>query len=147
MLGRKTYEPEELARARGALRRQLGAWDDLAKATVDPEARSALEALEPEFFNGLVRVLDRDFVHRVRMVTGTGNNALNEVELLTESLMNNGGVLRTGAVVTYDPARSVTGLRAGERIALDRDTFERLADSFFATLEEKFVRGGAVGPA
>ena len=141
MLGRKTYEPGELAHARAALRAQLAAWDDLDKATVDPDARSALDALEPQFFNGLVMVLDRDFVHRVRMVTGNGNNALNEVELLTESLMNNDGVLRTGTVVTYDAAGSVTGLEPGERIALDRDTFDRLADAFFAALEERFVSG------
>lgn len=49
---------------------------------------------QPLFFNGLTLVLGRYFVHRLRMVTGKEGNPLSEVELLTESLMNNGGVLR-----------------------------------------------------
>ena len=139
MLGRKTYERDELARARSSLRRQLNAWDALAKATTDPGAQEALDAFEPAFFNGLVMVLDRFFVHRVRMVTGKDDNALNEVELLTESLMNNDGVFRTGTVLRYDAAHSVTGLTEGDRIALDRDVFERLSEACFAVLEERFV--------
>ncbi len=139
MLGRKTYEPDELANARTALRARLNAWDDLVKATTDPGAQEALDALEPLFFNSLVLALDRDFVHRVRMVTGKDNNPLNEVELLTESLMNNDGVLRTGNVVMYDADTSVTGLAAGDRIALDRDAFARLSEAFFAALEERFL--------
>jgi hypothetical protein len=139
MLGRKTYEPEELANARAALRARLNAWDDLAKATTDPGAQEALDSFEPLFFNSLVLVLDRDFVHRLRTATGKDNNALNEVELLTESLMNNDGVLRTGNVVKYDPATSVTGIAPGQPISLDRDGFERLSDAFFVALEERFL--------
>ena len=35
--------------------------------------------------------LDRRYVHRIRSVTGKDGNPLNELELVTESLMNNGG--------------------------------------------------------
>ena len=55
---------------------------------------SALEAFQPLLFNNMTLILDRYFVHRLRTVTGKDGNPLNEVELLSESLMNNDGVLR-----------------------------------------------------
>ena len=36
-------------------------------------------------------VLDRYFIHRLRMVTGSDGNPLDELELLSDSLMNNDG--------------------------------------------------------
>jgi hypothetical protein len=86
-----------------------------------------------------VLVLDRYFVHRLRTVTGKDPNPLNEVELLTESLLNNDGVLRTGNVVRWVPEQSVLGLRAGDRIRLTADDFERLSTAFLAELERRFV--------
>jgi hypothetical protein len=44
--------------------------------------------------NNMTLVLDRYFVHRLRVVTGKDGNPLNEVELLSDSIMNNDGVLR-----------------------------------------------------
>ncbi len=77
-----------------------------------------LEALEPVVFDNMVLALDRYFVHRLRMITGKDGNPVNEVELLTESRMNNVGALRVGNVVKYKPAESVLGLTAGDRIQL-----------------------------
>jgi hypothetical protein len=97
MLGRKTYTQEELDHARTAIGAQLAAYDSLVAAvdaTSDPGAKAALEAFEPLFFNNMTLVLDRWFVHRLRAVAGKDGNPLNEVELLSESLMNNDGVLR-----------------------------------------------------
>jgi hypothetical protein len=92
MLGRKTYTQEELDNARTAIDQQLAAYKKLVKAidgaTSDPKVRSALDAFEPLFFNNMTLVLDRYFVHRLRVVTGKDGNPLNEVEL-----MNNDGVL------------------------------------------------------
>jgi 2-keto-4-pentenoate hydratase len=83
--------------------------------------------------------MDRPFVHRVRMVTGKDSNPLNEVELLCESLMDNGGVLRTGTVVTYVPSQSVLGLQPGDEIRLTEEQFTRLSAAFFAELEKRFL--------
>jgi hypothetical protein len=85
-------------------------------------------------------VLDRYFVHRLRTVTGKDGNPLNEVELLADSLMNNGGELRGKNVIKYLPDESVVGLEEGERISLSAAEFERLAKAFFADIESKFVR-------
>ena len=51
------------------------------------------------YFNNMVLVLDRYYVHRLLMVTGKDGNPLNEVELLAEPLMNNDqGVAYCGAL-------------------------------------------------
>jgi hypothetical protein len=70
MLGRKSYTEEELDGCRTAIGEQLGAYRRLAAAVdgADPDAKAALEAFEPRFFNNLTLVLDRYFVHRVRLV-------------------------------------------------------------------------------
>jgi hypothetical protein len=53
----------------------------VASTTTDEKVTSALEAFEVLFFNNMALVLDRYFVHRLRMVTGKDGNPLNEVEM------------------------------------------------------------------
>jgi len=87
----------------------------------------------------MVLVLDRPFVHRVRMVTGKDGNPLNEVEILCDSLMNNNGILGDSTVIKLVPEESVVKLRVGDPIRLTADQFERLAGAFFAEIEQKFL--------
>jgi hypothetical protein len=141
MLGRKTYTQEELDGCRTAIGEQLGAYRRLAAAVAgaDADAKAALEAFEPRFFNNLTLVLDRYFVHRVRLVTGNDGNPLNEVELLSDSLISDGGVLRRSNVIKLVPEESVTKVAVGEQIALGADDFERLSAAFFAEIERRFI--------
>ncbi len=134
MLGRKDYTPEELDHAQAAVAQQLASFKKLAKA-----AAPALAAFENVFFNNMVLVLDRYFVHRVRNVTGKDGNPLNEVELLTDSIMNNGGVFQGNNVIKYVPEKSVLQLAVGDRINLTAADFERLAAAFFDDLKRKFL--------
>jgi hypothetical protein len=141
MLGRKDYTPEELDHATTAVDRQIAAYKKLVKEidTSEPKVASALEDFEPLLFNSLTLALDRYFVHRVRMVTGKDGNPLNEVELLVESLMNNGGVLRGNNVIKLVPEQSVLKLNIGDRIRLSAAQFERLSKAFLAEIRSKFV--------
>jgi hypothetical protein len=142
MLGRKTYTPEELDSAKADVKQQLAAYKKLAKAvdgSSDPQVKAALEALEPRLFNNMVLVLDRYFVHRIRAVTGKDGNPLNEVELMADSLMNNGGVLRGNNVIKLVPEQSVLKLDIGDRIRLNAAQFDRLAKAFFSEVESKFL--------
>jgi hypothetical protein len=141
MLGRKDYTKQELDNATTAINKQISAYKKLAKAveaTSDPKAASALNAFAPVLFNNMTLVLDRYFVHRLRQVTGKDGNPLNEVELLTESLMNNDGVLRGNNVVKFVPERSVLKLNIGDRIRLSVADFEHLAKAFLADIQRKF---------
>ena len=122
MLGRKTYTQQELDHARASVERQL-----------------AVGAGDPEFFEAALLALDRRFVHRIRAVSGKDGNPLNEVELLVDSIMDNGGVLAVGTVIKYRPETSVLGLAAGDAIRLDADAFERLASAFLREIEARFL--------
>jgi hypothetical protein len=135
MLGRNSYTREELDNARTALDRQLAAYRALAD-------RPALADFEPLFFNNMTLVLDRLFVHRIRSVSGKDGNPLNEVELLTESLMSNNGVFQGNNVIKYVPEKSVVGLTPGDRIRLTAEQFEQLCRAFLDELERRFVKEG-----
>jgi hypothetical protein len=145
MFGRKDYTREELDHARTAIDRQLAAYKKLVKAVdsapSDPTVTSALEAFEPLFFNNMTIVLDRYFVHRLRMVTGKDGNPINEVELLSESLMNNDGVLRGNNVIKLMAGQTVCKLDVGDPIRLSAAQFQRVYKAFLAEIEAKFVRG------
>jgi len=135
MLGRKSYTPEELAWGRATISAQLDAYKKLAAEA----SGDALDAFDAHFFNNMVLVLDRPFVHRLRGSTGKDGNALNEVELIVESLLNNDGVFRGNNVIKYVPEESVVKLNPGDRIQLTAESFERLAETFFAEIEKRFL--------
>jgi hypothetical protein len=137
MHGRKDYTREEYDHAHAAVDTQLAEYRQVAAMV--PGASDVALAFETGLFDNMVLVLDRYFVHRLRVVTGRDCNPLNEVELLADSLMNNGGVLRANNVVKWVPAKTVLGLAVGDPIRLTADDFERLAAAFFAELEAKFL--------
>jgi hypothetical protein len=142
MLGRKDYTQEELDHATRAINQQLTAYKKLLTALNgdDPKVAAAVEAFEPLLFNNMTLVLDRYFVHRLRGVTGKDSNPLNEVELLADSLLNNGGELRGNNVIKYRPEESVLRLELGDPIRISAAEFERLSTAFLADLESKFVK-------
>ena len=141
MLGRKDYTKDELANATKTVNDTVAAYKKLAKAVEasgDAKAAAALEAFEPVLFRDLTLTLDRLFVHRIRKVAGNDNNPLNEVELITESILA-GAPFTTNNVLKYVPEESVTGLKPGDKIDLTAEEFERLAKAFLADIKTKFV--------
>jgi acetyl-CoA carboxylase carboxyltransferase component len=142
MLGRKDYTREELDHAASAIRKQLSAYNKLAeavRATGDEQAEAALEAFEPLFTRNMTLVLDRYFVHRIRKVTGHDANPLNEVELITESVLAGNGALSTNTVIKWAPEDTVLGLADGDPIEPSAAQFDRLSKAFLGELESRFV--------
>ena len=137
MLGRANYPLDFIVACRKRAERQLKLYDALAK-----KAGKEADAFAPEFFNTMVLALDHYFMHRLRGKEGKDGNPLNEVEMLGDSLMNNGGVLQKSTVLKLVPAESVTKLEFGDSIELTERQFEELAAAFFAELERKFVAPG-----
>ena len=131
MLGRKDFTPDEIFAAIDAVRTQLAAFRAL------PAAASG--DLEATYFNGMTLALDRRFVHRLRAVAGKDGTPLNELEMIVESLTNNGGVLRPLSPIKYDAGTSVLGIGIGEPIALTAEQFEKLTTAVFDELSTKFA--------
>ena len=131
MLGRKDFTKDEIANGRAAVDRQLDAFDALPKA-----AQTALQ--KADHFNDLALALDRRYVHRLRSVTGKDGTPLNELEIIVESLLNNGGEFKGINVIKYLPQDSVIGMKPGDRICLTRDDFARLSAGVFDELDAKY---------
>ncbi len=141
MLGRKDYTQDEIGSCRDALHQQLAAYRALADAvaaTGDSKAAEALGDFGAHFFRNLTLVLDRYFVHRLRVVAGKDCNPLNEVEVLSDSLTSNDGILRTSRGIKLRPGQSVLTLSPGDRIQLSEDDFGRLSAAFIAEIERRF---------
>jgi len=146
MLGRKDYTQEELQHGQTVITQQLQSYRALAGAmpasTGDSQLGAAREAFDAQFFNNLTLLLDRLYVHRLsgKAYKGKDGNPLNELRLITDSLLSHEGRLRSDKQITLRPESSVLGLAVGDEIRLTEADFERLAAAFFAALRARFVR-------
>jgi hypothetical protein len=115
-----------------------------------PYSTARLTICEATFFNNLVLILDDLFVHRLRTVEGKDGNALNEVRVLCNSILNNRSVMTADNVsameafaglsaIKLSPAKSVLKYQAGDEIKLNDANFPRLCQAFFAEIERKYL--------
>jgi hypothetical protein len=123
----------ELSRAR--VNEQLDAFEALAGAA---GGATAVRAFAPGYFNAMVLALDHYFLHRQRSLEGKDGSPLNEVRMLCNGIKEHDGLLTRDSTIKYDPAKSVTGIGLGDRIALDAAAFRRLAAAFFADIEKRY---------
>jgi hypothetical protein len=148
MLSVSTYSPEHVAASRARVASQIAAYRELAKTAHDraePDDAAldaAFAAFEPVFYNNMVLTLDSCFTHRARTQEGKDGNPLNEVRVLCNSLLQNGGVLTADRSINLKPATSVLGYEVGDEINVTEAAFVRLSEAFFAELETRFVQEG-----
>jgi hypothetical protein len=144
MLAASHYDQDYIDRCRGQIASAVADYDELVAAARalapkgDARLDSALAAFEKTFFTNLVQVLDRLFVHRTRNLEGKDGNPLNEVRVLCNSVMHNGGALVGDKQIKLKPETSVLGYSVGDPIEVDEHGFERLADGFFTEIESRF---------
>ena len=134
MLGRASYSVDFIMACRKRAERQLKLYDALAK-----KVGQDIDAFAPEFFNTMVLALDHYFMHRLRGKEGKDGNPLNEVRMLAASLLEHDGVLAKDNTIKYDPGKSIAGIGIGQKIEIDREQFEALADGFFDEIAARFA--------
>lgn len=140
MLGRKNYTQQEIATGKDAIDQQLAAYDAV-EGEMAKNGRGARDAFADRFFNSMLLALDRYYVHRLSgpNYEGKDGNPLNEVRIICDSLITNGGKMRADKQIKLPPEKSLAGLAVGDEIVLTREQFERLRQGFFAELERRFL--------
>ena len=121
MLGVSTYSQEYIAQTRARIEADTASFADLKKPS---------NGFESVFFNNMVLALDHYFVHRLRKLEGKDGNPLNEVRVISNSLMENGGVALSGT--------KLLGYAAGDEIRLTAADYERLSKAFLAEIESRY---------
>jgi hypothetical protein len=127
MLGVKTYDQSYIDASRTATAARIAAFDKLD----DPGA------FESVYFNTMVLALDHMFMNRLRGVEGKDGNALNEVRVLANSIMENDGVMAADGQIKFKDG-SITDFEVGDRIGLSADDFRRLSAAFLVEIEARY---------
>ena len=128
MLGRANYPVAYIKAVNTRVDRVLKAFDQAKPA--EPFASEALL--------DVIVGLEMAFVHRLRGHEGKDGNPLNEVRMITASVLEFGGVMTLDKTIKWKPEASVTGLKNGDKIALDRKQVGKLVDAFFEELAKKY---------
>jgi hypothetical protein len=135
---RQQHTKDHVDSCRAKVDAQLAAYRGLSD-TGRPGLDAALEDFEPLFFNHMVIALDAYFTHRLRTTEGKDGNPMNEVRLLSRSIVENGGELVADKQIKLKPETSVLGYAVGEPIRLNEDDFARLSDAYFPATERAYV--------
>ena len=109
------------------------------QAAKEPKVKTALSAFERHLFNNMVLALDSHFAHRAKASEKKDGNPLNEVRMLSNSIMSNDNVMTADKTIKYNPEKSVLKLRIGDMISLSAADFTRLAAAYLAEIEAKYV--------
>jgi hypothetical protein len=124
MLCMNNYKQDYIDECRSRMEAQLAVYRELVATTSVKTGRGEeVDAFEPLFFGNLVVVLDGFFVHRARALEKKDGNALNEVCMICNSLLQNRGVLSADKTIKYDPEKSVVKMRIGHEIKLTESVF------------------------
>ena len=141
MLGMKTYKQDYIDACRARI-------DANVRAYRKQVGKEPAKEFEWRYFNDQVMLLDYMFVHRLSGVEGKDGNPLNEVRILSNSMLYNEGKLQVEKLagwpnsavssLTLPAEKSVLKLAKGDAIKLSEADFARLSKAFFAELEKKY---------
>jgi hypothetical protein len=145
MLATSKYSREYIDDCRSRIELQLSTYRNMiAKArhldkSNDRSLHHTIEAFERPFLNNMILLLDAMFVHRTRTIEGKDGNALHEVRLLCNSILNNNQKMVNESVIKSDKITSILRYNNEDDIRLSITDFEKLYKGFFAEIEKKYL--------
>ena len=77
-------------------------------------------------------------MYRMRGQEGKDGNPLNEVRMISNSILTNDNKLLADNTIKYDDTKSVLKISLGQMIALTAKDFIKLSNAFFDEIEKKF---------
>jgi hypothetical protein len=102
------------------------------------QTTSVNKTFETTYFNNMVLVLETMFMHRMRAQEGKDGNALNEVRMITNSILTNDNKLLADNTIKYKAEKSILKINLEQEISLTAKDFIKLSDAFFDEIENKF---------
>lgn len=139
MLSVSSYSSDYVGACRARIDVQVAAYRELAAVAGRQEGGDdALADFAPTFFANLVLALEMSFCHRARGQEGKDGNPMNEVRVLSRSILENGGVLLDDDQIRLKPGTSVLGLAVGDEIRLSEADFVALCDAYFDAIERTY---------
>jgi hypothetical protein len=145
MLSINKYPKKYIDNCRKKIEKQLSSYENLLnsvrKQSGKDEIRdnSALEIFENNFFNNMILVLDILFIHRSRTLELKNGNPANEVRMLSNSIMTNGGKLLSDKTIQYRADISILKFKIGDKIRIKYKDFVVLSKAYFDDIESKFL--------
>ena len=100
--------------------------------------KAATPSFENIYFRNLILVLEQMFVHRMRGEEGKDGNPLNEVRILSNSILTNNCRLESDNTIRYHLDKSILRIDIGGVININAKDFGRLAKAYFEEIEKKF---------
>lgn len=131
----KRYTQEYIDECRRKVNLLLATYKNLVNLV---ESHEAIESFENVFFNNMVLVLDAFFSNRSGAIEEKDGNAINEVRVLCDSILNNKNIMLADKTITLDPEKSVLKHKAGDEIRLGAVDFMQLSNDFFWEIEKKY---------
>ncbi len=99
---------------------------------------SSSEIFEAVYFNNMVLVLEHMFVHCMREQEGKDGNPLNEVRMISDSILTNNNKLLADNTIKYIDSKSVLKISLEQVISLTAKDFIKLSNAYLDEMEKKF---------
>jgi len=145
MLSVNSYSQAYINECRLLLDGQILAYNELvsiARKLAEGHAAQlnhALDVFASHYFNHLILALDHYFMHRSRAQEMNDGNPLNEVRMLSTSILEHQGFLAADKNIHYTPAKSILKYKLGDSIKLSEEDFMKLYHAYMDEIEDKFL--------
>jgi hypothetical protein len=134
------YASKYIDKCQQQISAQLSAYSNLISKLNGQTALASIEIYNFEnlFFNNLVLALDSLFSNRSRSLEKKDGNALNEVRVLCNSIINHNAEFTPDTTIKLNSETSILKYSAGQKIKLNQKDFASLSEGFFQEIKLKY---------